>query len=160
MVQNIIIFDVGTHHFALDADSVVAIIRAVEVTFLRDMPPPFMGVINYRGAVLPVARLTKLLEVEASVAASHEHMIIATTPDRSASFCVVVDQVTGFATPDVIQAVGSLADELQTGQRVPEVARIGTEMIPILHLEALIRQNGEALLPLPLLQEHLVGTQI
>jgi chemotaxis signal transduction protein len=96
---DLIIFEVDKRSLSVLAAEVIEIVRVVAVTELAGCEAPFVGVINYRGTVVPVARLNPDTSPRPS-----DHMLIM-GKDGDASICLVVDRVLAFTTADEILAL-------------------------------------------------------
>jgi chemotaxis signal transduction protein len=136
-MQQLIVFEVGQHQFAFKASAVVEIIRAVEVTALPRPNPPFIGVINYRGTVVPVVRMSDLFGLNSRVTQINEQMIIA-SDSTLPLVCLIVDQVIAFASAELLQPA-SEAGQIQPQRTITaELARLETRLVPIINLPTLL----------------------
>lgn len=117
------------------AQNVLEIIQAVAVTKLVDSSAPFVGVINYRGATLSVARLNP-----GSQPGLLEHMMLV-RKGKLEPICLVVDRVLNFTTADQILTLAEVNKAgFQNLSLNSELARVGSELIPLLNIEALVSQ--------------------
>lgn len=84
-------FSIDEQLLAIPIDVVERIIRAVEVTPLGNAPPTILGIIDYRGNIIPVLNLRNRLGFpDRPVKASDRIMIIQTTSRKQA---LVVDEM-------------------------------------------------------------------
>jgi purine-binding chemotaxis protein CheW len=63
----VVSFDVGAQEYALPIDAVVQVVRLPALTELAGAPPAVMGLLNMRGAYLPVLDSRRLLGAQAEV---------------------------------------------------------------------------------------------
>lgn len=137
---HLIIFEVGSRQLAIKAENVIEIIRAVEVTAIPHAELPFVGVINYRGQVVPVVRVSYLLGLNPALPSLNEHMIIVSR-DEPAQLCLVVDQVVAFAATNQIQPLADFDNYSALTRLRPTLAKLDTALVPVLTLETLNRMN-------------------
>lgn len=57
----VVYFSVGAQRYAVDGRAVVAVLPRVDLTALPQVPPEVAGVFNFRGQVVPVIDLCRLL---------------------------------------------------------------------------------------------------
>jgi len=57
-----LVFQVGAHRYAIDADRVAEVLPLVAITAIARAPEEVAGVLVYRGAPMPVVDLSQLLE--------------------------------------------------------------------------------------------------
>jgi len=142
---DLIIFEVEKRSLSVLAAEVIEIVRVVAVTELAGCEAPFVGVINYRGTVVPVARLNPDTSPRPS-----DHMLIM-GQDSYASMCLVVDRVLAFTTADEVLALTDVnKGGFQSLKLTPELARVGNTLVPLLKLEVLLAQTPDLPLSLPM----------
>jgi chemotaxis signal transduction protein len=146
-MQHLILFEIGSRQLALKAEIVVEIIRAVEVTLLPELEPPFIGVINYRTNVVPVVRVGYLLGFNAVAPTVNEQMIIVGNTAGSNQVCLLVDQVVAFTTADEIQPLTELGSAILQTRFTSELAKINTCLLPILAVDSLFAAFGDIASP-------------
>ena len=84
-------FRVGTAFYAIDILRIKEIIRPIKVTTVPNSPPFIEGVVNLRGAVIPVIDLRKRFAVATTVDGRLTRMVICLVFRRL--FALVVDEV-------------------------------------------------------------------
>lgn len=74
----LVTFQVGSEEYGLDIAAITEVIRPLEVTALPHMPPFIRGVVNLRGAIIPIIDLRKRfgLPVSAQTARSARMLIL------------------------------------------------------------------------------------
>ncbi|HEX2909283.1 MAG TPA: chemotaxis protein CheW [Chloroflexia bacterium] len=140
MSQQLVIFEMSSKQMALKASVVMEIVRAVEFTSLPELPTPLMGVVNYRGKLVPVAQMSRLLNLEESLPLVNQHFIIVGSEDQP-KVCLLVDKVTAFISPDEIQTIGHQESGNCSITLTPELARVGSSVIPVLAIEGLLNEG-------------------
>jgi purine-binding chemotaxis protein CheW len=99
-------FRVGDLRLALPASDVAQVVRAPHVTRVPHAPACLRGVVNLRGAVVPIVSLAHLLGQESAAAIGRVILL-----DRSPQLGLAVDEVTAFdaagRTMDRAAAVGA-----------------------------------------------------
>ena len=82
-LDNIIAFTVDGQRFALPLSSVMRVIPVVEITPLPNAPAVIIGMINIRGAVIPVADMRKRMGMAPREQRLDDKFIIVKTPTRT-----------------------------------------------------------------------------
>ncbi len=85
---NLACFDVGGQLFALDVSQVREIVRHQEITPLPMAPPMIEGVIDLRGAVIPVIDLTRLLSGSATEVTTKARIVVLDCDGMVVGLCV------------------------------------------------------------------------
>lgn len=78
----VLVFHLDRDRFALPAHQVREIVRAVAIARLPKAPPIVDGVINYRGAVVPVVDPRRRFDYPRRDLHPDQHFIVATARDR------------------------------------------------------------------------------
>lgn len=134
-MAELIIFEVAHQQMGVLAQNVLEIIQAVAVTSLGDCQPPFVGVLNYRGTICPVARLNPNSQPDIL-----EHMILVRKGNLEL-ICLVVDRVLNFTATDQIVTLTEVNEAgFQNLKLTRELARVGNDLIPLFNLETLLIQ--------------------
>lgn len=79
---SLLVFEIGGRTLALPSSCVVEIVRAVAVTPLPKAPAIVEGVINVRGAVVPVIDVRARLGAPPRPIAASDHFVLARAGDR------------------------------------------------------------------------------
>jgi purine-binding chemotaxis protein CheW len=83
-----LLFYIETSRYAVPAESVGEIVRAVAVTALPGAPSVVDGVIDVRGTVMPVFSLRRRFGLHDRAVEPNDQFIIVRTPSRSAALHV------------------------------------------------------------------------
>lgn len=87
----ILTFSLGSQLYALPIEDVIEVAAMVERVILPDAAPEILGVVNRRGAVLPLLDLRRVFRQEAAPVSSSTLFIVAAHQARLAG--LVVDEV-------------------------------------------------------------------
>jgi purine-binding chemotaxis protein CheW len=126
--QQVVFFDLGSEHYAMDSRGVREIIRMQAITKIPGAPASIEGVINLRGKVTPVLDLRKRLGLRAN--------------GESKETRIVVVEVEG-------QDVGLVVDGVSEVSRIPAAAVEPTSTI-------VATQDSEYILGVAKLENKLV----
>lgn len=91
MAEQLVVFELGDCRYALGISEVREILRVTEITPVPEMPAYVEGVINLRGAVIPVINLRQRLGLEKMPSDQHTRIILADAD--GSSFGLIVDRV-------------------------------------------------------------------
>jgi purine-binding chemotaxis protein CheW len=107
-LQRLVVVDVAGHRVGLPLDAVVEIHRAVQVAPLPDAPDVVLGLVNRRGAALPVLDLRRRLSLPTRQLHPDDHLVVVQLPEREVALLVdaAVDAV-AVAAADVDEAVAT-----------------------------------------------------
>jgi purine-binding chemotaxis protein CheW len=100
MQLEVLRFELGGHDFALATADVAELLRAVSIQALPRAPAIVEGVINVRGAVMPVLDIRARFGLPARCLTATDHLIVLATEPRAA---LRVDRCISIATLDVIR---------------------------------------------------------
>jgi purine-binding chemotaxis protein CheW len=100
--SSLAIFALDDVRFALGAEVIERVVRAVEVSPLADAPPGVLGVINLHGRIISVLDIRPRFGLPSREIRLSDHFVIARAADRQVA--ILVD-----ATVDVVSA-GSATD--------------------------------------------------
>ena len=92
--QRFVTFRVADHHYALAAEEVAEIIRMPAIARVPQSPKALLGLAHFRGSVLPVASVRRLLGREEQDAKDHARAIIL---DGGSPVALAVDAVESLA---------------------------------------------------------------
>ena len=82
MSTQLLSFEVGNSRFALPAERVREVARAVAIAALPKAPPVVEGVINFRGTLVPVLDIRQRFGLRPVPLAPEQHLIIAHAGNR------------------------------------------------------------------------------
>lgn len=128
----------GGQHFCIEITQIREIRRWSPVTALPHAPAHVLGVINLRGAVIPIFDLASKLGFE-EVAITERHIIIITAiGDRTVGLLVEsVSEILGVAPNEVRDAPSGLDD--QATRSIKGIIPLADGMTKIIDLDALLR---------------------
>lgn len=131
----------GGQNFCIEITQIREIRRWSPVTLLPRSPKHILGVINLRGAVIPIIDLAAKLGF-AAIAPTERHVIIITAiEDRIVGLLVEsVSEILGIES-GVIRETPVGAEDVTT-RAIQGIIPVGDDMTKIIHLEALLR-DGE-----------------
>lgn len=124
--HSLVVFSIDERQFALDIAAVKSVHRSVEISLLPESPPGVRGVINVRGAILPVFDLRAKLGFPLREVRASDHLIIAHTTWRTV--VMLVDSVGGVVACDPV-ALTSARTILPGLKSVADAMTIGGEII-------------------------------
>jgi len=96
--EDLVIFGLDQHSYALRISVVQQILRMVEITPLPRAPAIVQGIINVRGSIVPVLRMRERFGLSPRASRLNDHLILARTSRRLVA--LAVDRVLGVTTRD------------------------------------------------------------
>ncbi len=94
----LLLFEIGSDHFALPVDGVLEVADMSEVSCIPTIPPHIAGVVNHHGDALAVVHRSKLLRLgEAPQTGAMQVLVITDRVTATARFGLPVDRVLGLA---------------------------------------------------------------
>lgn len=103
-------FELATNRYALSAKSVRELVRAVSIAPLPNAPPIIEGVINVRGALVPVLDIRKRFGLPALENAPSHHLILAEAGGRTVALRVDrANELVTVAAADIVPADQTIA---------------------------------------------------
>lgn len=131
-----VVFRLGGELHACDVRRVEEVVEGARVHPLPDIPPPVLGVIRLRGALLPVLDVAPALGLRLEAGGAPAVLVVERGDDRVG---VAVDEVREVATlpASAIQAAPLREDE----EHVTGVARLGGMLVALLDLAQLIGET-------------------
>lgn len=136
----VVTFRLAGQEFAVPVGDVIEVVRMVAVTPLPDGVPWVVGVLNYRGRVVPVVDARVRLGLPRRAPGLDTPILIVAAGDRAAGL-VVDSALEVLALPD-----GALAPpgEYRATEAVSGVARQGRRLILLVDVERLVAGDGES----------------
>ena len=135
MSTQLLSFEVGNHRFALPAELVREVARAVAIAALPKAPPIVEGIINFRGTLVPVLDIRQRFGLPPAPLAPEQHLIIAHAGNRLIALrvdraldLVVVDE-------DVIESAALVAPGIEY---VAGIAKVADGLLVIHDLETFL----------------------
>lgn len=141
--NELVVFTLDQHLYAVPLVVVERALRAVEVTPLPKAPDVVMGVVNVEGAVVPVMNLRKRFRLPERDITVDDQFILAATKRRTV--LLVVDRVNGLI--DFTDRGTFSADEIVSGlDYLSGVTKLSGEIVLIHDLDRFLSlQEEEAL---------------
>ena len=127
----------GGQNFCIEITQIREIRRWTPVTILPHSPNHVLGVINLRGAVIPILDLAAKLGFE-RISPSERHVIIITA---------IEERIVGLLVESVSEILGVSSETVRETPRSPEdattrailgVIAVGDDMIKVINLTALV----------------------
>ncbi len=138
-----LLFTLDGQSYALGANVVERVIRAVEATPLPKAPGIVQGVINARGEIIPVINLRRRFGLPERAIRVSDRMIIAATSKRRVA--LVADSVRDVMEADERQI--SEPDQIAPGTSyVKGVMKLGDELVVIHDLETFLSLDEQTAL--------------
>jgi purine-binding chemotaxis protein CheW len=136
----LLLFTIDDHRYGIAAQAVAEIVRAVAITPLPNAPPVIAGLIDVRGAVIPVFDLRRRFGLPARDVELADHFIIVRASRRMA--VLHVDRVLDLVDVDDA-AISTLADQLQSPVHVAGVATLDDGLAVIHDVDAFLSRAEE-----------------
>ncbi|MEJ8561281.1 chemotaxis protein CheW [Yoonia sp. GPGPB17] len=130
----------GGQSFCIEITQIREIRRWSPVTLLPHSPPYVLGVINLRGAVIPILDLAAKLGFSA-IAPTERHVIIITAIEERIVGLLVesVSEILGVQT-DMVRETPKTEEDAAT-RAVEGIIPVGDNMIKIINLDALLQST-------------------
>jgi purine-binding chemotaxis protein CheW len=135
-----LMFELHSRRYGIAAQAVQEIFLLPEIHSLAEVPAAVVGVLNLRGSLLPVVDLSQRLGQGTHPFTLNDSIIVLTHAGQTAA--VVVSQVF-----DVVQlpppkaTAPSPSDNASAPPLVEGITQWGTEVITLLHADALVQAN-------------------
>ena len=94
--DQIVVFTLEELNYALPVECVLKVIYSVEIRFLPKAPDIIMGIINYKGSIVPVINIRKRFGLKDHEIGLNDRLIIADTGKRIVA--ILVDAISGLKT--------------------------------------------------------------
>lgn len=124
--QPLLIARAGNRSFALPVNSVERILRMAEITPLPSSVNGIVGVLNYRGTVLPIVDPRPTLGVPPTAPMPDQYLVLVVAENR---FLLWVDEVESLVW---VETDGSGAQREPLGSSTAPVASLDGRVLPIL----------------------------
>lgn len=139
-VQQLVTFTLDEQCFALQLNSVQQVVPIAQITPLPAAPEVIVGVINFRGAIVPVVDLRRRFGLAPRELRLSDRMLIARTSRRAVA--LVADAVLGVVAK--LQAAISTVDGISRDRKyVAGIVQLESGLTLIHDLETLISQDEE-----------------
>lgn len=90
-IKQFVCFKLASEEYAIDIQLVQEVIKVPKITLIPQMPPFCLGVINNRGAIIPVFDLRKKFQLADKVFSAETRLLVASIDNTAIS--LVVDRV-------------------------------------------------------------------
>ena len=139
----VVIFDLEDQRYAIPTATVVEIVRAVTVTRLPKAPLIVMGVIDFRGTIIPVLNIRERFLRSSKEVELQDHFIIAWAGDRMAA--LQVDRAVAFTRiqDEDVQETKRIAP---AAEYIEGVARLSDGLVLIHNLKAFLSEAESTML--------------
>ncbi len=109
--NQLVVFSIDEHRYALPLFTVERIVRAVEVTPLPKAPEMVTGIVNVQGQIIPVLSLRQRFGLPVREIGLNDQLIVTRTKKRYIAFIIdAAIDVVEFPENEVIQAEEILPD--------------------------------------------------
>lgn len=130
------------HSFCIPITSVREIRRWHTATALPNSDPATLGVINLRGAVIPIIDLAVRLGMAQSKVSDRSVVVVIAIGDKIAG--LLVDVVSEILTIDESKVQVNPAQELEEGGRqITGFYNLGDQMLKVLNIDVLMNHSSE-----------------
>lgn len=134
----VLVFELGEHRFALRAPDVSELLRAVTVVPLPEAPPVIEGVINVRGAVVPVLDLRARFRLPARPIDPRDHLILSWAGERLVAIRADRAVALEWLEADAIEAPADIASGTRA---LTGIAKVADGLLLIQDLRAFLTQT-------------------
>lgn len=91
--NQLVVFNLDEHRYALSLSCVERAVRMVEISLLPKAPEIILGVVNFQGQVIPVLNIRRRFRLPEREPGVSDQLLVACTSRRTVA--LVVDLVTG-----------------------------------------------------------------
>ena len=132
--------------FSIPSSQVVEIIRMQPVTFIPNLPPFIIGVINLRGKIVPLVDIRLKFNKTPKEYDDHTSIIVAETGDLSVGFIVdSVNDVTNVSKNQISETPRFARDT--ANHYVKGIATLNENAVMLLDIEKILSDGEEVQLP-------------
>ncbi len=109
----LVVFEIDKHRYALHLESVVRVVRMVEISPLPRVPDHVMGMINLQGQIIPVINMRRVVNLPEREIRLNDQLIIVHSARKT--FALYVDSVIGNTEklPEEITKAGAVYTGIQ-----------------------------------------------
>jgi len=138
--NQIVLFTLDEPRYALYLSAVERVVRAVEITPLPEAPGIVLGVINWKGKIIPVMDIRKRFNLPAREMGLDDRLIIARAAERQVALAA-----------DSVDGIRELTDQemVSAGQSIPftqhlkGVAKVDGDLVLIYDLDRFLSLDEE-----------------
>lgn len=138
--QDVVVFQLADQRYGLRVQEVIELLLMVNITHLPDLPQGMLGLINYRGEVMPLIDLRQVFEMSAVKIQLNTLILVTRCP--AGALALLVDRVEG------VQLLGDNAKDVSHGASehmayIDWIAQIDEELLMMLNLARLFERFDE-----------------
>lgn len=143
--QQVVFFDLGSQHYAIDSMCVREIIRMQAITKIPGAPACVEGVINLRGKVTPVLDLRKRLGLQANEESKETRIVVVEVEGQNVG--LVVDGVSEVSRipASAVEPTSSIV-AAQESEYILGVAKLEKKLVVLIDIGRLVI-GGEKRMP-------------
>lgn len=134
----VVVFRLGAELYACDVLRVEEVVTGERVHSLPDVPPPLLGVVRLRGALLPVVDVAPVLGLRLEDPHTPAVLVVEGAAGRMG---IAVDEVREVATLPASAVQASPVRGAEEEEHVTGVARVGEELITLLDLAGVLGEK-------------------
>jgi purine-binding chemotaxis protein CheW len=131
-VQEVVCFELDGQLYGLPVEQVIEVTRMVAVTELPKTPTGMLGVINFRGDIIPLLDLRQVLGLRPQRFGLSTPIVVAGSPGKPVG--LIVDAIEGVRTLPAKMPSNELFSDVQ---HVSAVAKIEEDLLLVIDLELL-----------------------
>jgi len=144
--QQLVLFDLGMEHYAIDSMNVREIIRMQTITKIPGTPMSVEGVINLRGKVTPVLDLRKRLGLVAGEESKETRIVVVEVEGQDVG--LIVDGVSEvFRIPVSVIEPTSTIVAAEEADYILGVAKLESKLVILLDIGRLLLGGEKRMLP-------------
>jgi purine-binding chemotaxis protein CheW len=138
--KQLVVFNLGQEVYAVDIAMVKEIIQMLSITRVPGTPPSIEGVINLRGAVIPVVDLRKRFKLQAVERTKDTRIVIVTC--RGQAVGIVVDSVAQVlrVPVDSIEASSNLFNENKQ-HYIQAIVKLAKQLVILLDMDHVLSRE-------------------
>lgn len=141
-----LLFNLGREVYGIPITHVVNIIELQRITEVPDMPVHIRGVINLRGAVIPVMDLRLRFRLPERPYDDRTCIIIVKVGGKSVGFiCDTVAEVHSIAPQDIEEPLQFRRDQIQA-QYISGLGKVGDDVRILLNVEKVLSEEDQRVL--------------
>ena len=134
-VLDLMVFTIAGERYGIGTDHILEVVPLRELTLVPCTPPVILGVLNYRGRILPVVDLRRLFEL-AGQGATDRSQVVAVEVDGM-TFGITADAVAGTIRVGAHEVAPPPA--MLAGDRHALIRGVTRDMVAVLDLKAMAR---------------------
>ena len=143
MEHQLVVFELGKEHYAVDISAVESIIKMQQITVVPHTPSFVEGVTNLRGSVLPVIDLRKRFGLSADTISKKSRIVVIALGKTKVG--MIVDAVSEVmrVPDDAIEPPPPMVTSIDT-TFITGIAKIDTKLVILLELSKVLSLEQQA----------------